>query len=108
MAAYCAPNDPLAWFVAEARRILLSACTVALVSCGGGQGGPSAPMESVGPAGADSTDGLGIALDPPTTVAAAVCVQPLLVVRFEHLPLLANGRNGTISVRRDRVASRYR
>jgi hypothetical protein len=27
MAACCAPNDPLAWFVAEARRILLSACT---------------------------------------------------------------------------------
>ena len=49
MATYCIPRDPLTWFVVGVRRVLLSACTVALVSCGGGQGGPAAPVDSVGP-----------------------------------------------------------
>jgi len=49
MATYCMPRDPLSWFVEGARRVLLSACTVALVSCGGGQSGPAAPVDSVGP-----------------------------------------------------------
>ena len=41
MAAYCVTHDPLTWFVVRARRVLLSACAVALVSCGGGQGEPA-------------------------------------------------------------------
>ena len=45
----CIPRDPLTWFVVGARRVLLSACTVALVSCGGGQSEPAAPVDSVGP-----------------------------------------------------------
>jgi hypothetical protein len=49
MAAYCVPRDPLVWFVVEARRVLLSACTVVLVSCGGGQREPATPVESAGP-----------------------------------------------------------
>jgi hypothetical protein len=49
MATYCIPRDPLTWFVVGARRVLLSACAVALVSCGGGQGEPATPVESVGP-----------------------------------------------------------
>ena len=49
MATYCIPRDPLTWFVVGARRVLLSACTVALVSCGGGQSEPAAPVDSVGP-----------------------------------------------------------
>jgi hypothetical protein len=72
MATYCVPRDPITWFVVRARRILLSACTVALVSCGGGQSGPAAPLDSaglVGPAGADSADGPSISLNPPATVA---------------------------------------
>jgi hypothetical protein len=49
MATYCLTRDPLTWFVVRARRILLSTCTVALASCGGGQSGPAAPVDSVGP-----------------------------------------------------------
>src|SRR5262245_60686644 len=49
MATYWIPRDSLTWFVVRARRVLLSACTVALVSCGGGQSGPAAPVESAGP-----------------------------------------------------------
>jgi hypothetical protein len=49
MATCCIPRDLLSWFVVGARRILLSACTVALVSCGGGQSGPAASVDSVGP-----------------------------------------------------------
>jgi hypothetical protein len=49
MATHCIPRDPLTGFVVGARRILLSACTVVLVSCGGGQGEPAAPVDSVGP-----------------------------------------------------------
>ena len=49
MATYCIPRDPLTWFVMGARRVLLSACTVALVSCDGGQGEPATPVDSVGP-----------------------------------------------------------
>jgi hypothetical protein len=67
MAMCYAPHDLLAWFVAEARRILLGACTVALVSCGGGQGEAAAPADGVDAAGAD-TGGPGIALNLPTTV----------------------------------------
>ena len=48
MATYCIPRDLLTWFVVGARRVLLSACTVALVSCGGGQSGPATPVDSVG------------------------------------------------------------
>jgi len=68
MATCRIPRHPLAWFVMGARRVLLSACTVALVSCGGGKSGPAPPADSVNPAGADTTDGLGIALNPPTSV----------------------------------------
>ena len=46
MAAYCVPRDPLAWFVVKARRVLLSACAVALVACGGGS--PSEVQEPTG------------------------------------------------------------
>ena len=49
MATYCVSRDSLTWFVVRARRALLSACTVALVSCGGGQSGPAAPIENAGP-----------------------------------------------------------
>src|SRR5262245_52651544 len=49
MATCCIPRDSLTWFVVKARRVLLSACAMALVSCGGGQSGPAAPVESVGP-----------------------------------------------------------
>lgn len=41
-------RDPHTGFLEGARRVLLSACTVALVSCGGGQSGPAAPVEGVG------------------------------------------------------------
>jgi hypothetical protein len=68
MATYRIPRDPLTWFVMGARRVLLSACTVALVSCGGGKSGPAPPADSVNPAGADTPDGAGIALNPPTRV----------------------------------------
>jgi hypothetical protein len=49
MATYCIPRDPLLWFGVRARRVLLSACAVTLVSCGGGQSEPAAPVGSVGP-----------------------------------------------------------
>ena len=68
MAAYCVPRDPLTWLIEGARRVLLSACTVALVSCGGEQSGPAAPVDSALAAGADSAAGPSIALDPPGTV----------------------------------------
>ena len=68
MATSFAPRDPPARFAAKLRRILLGTCTVALVSCGGGQSGPAAPAESVTPAGADDTGGPVVALNPPTAV----------------------------------------
>jgi hypothetical protein len=49
MATQCVPSDPFTGFVVGARRVLLSACTVALVSCGGGQGGPATSVDSVDP-----------------------------------------------------------
>ena len=68
MATTCAPRDPYTWVVVGVRRGLLSVFTVALVACGGGQSGPAARVANVGPAGADTTDGPGIALNPPSTV----------------------------------------
>ena len=100
MATCCIPRDPLTWFIVRARRVLFSACTVALVSCGGGQSAPTAPVDSVGPTGADTTDGPSITLNPPTTVGESnrlevtwqaqgdltsftVCVQRATGVGFE-------------------------
>ena len=68
MATHCIPNDPLNAFVAAARRMLLSACTVALVSCGGGQSEPAAPLDGERTAGAGVAVGPSIALNPPGTV----------------------------------------
>jgi len=68
MATTCVPCDPLTGLVVGVRRVFLGACAVALVSCGGGQSGLAAPVDSVSPAGADTTDGPGIALNPPATV----------------------------------------
>jgi hypothetical protein len=50
------------------RLILCAACAATLVACGGGQSGPAAIEGSVSPAGADTTDGPSIALNPPGTV----------------------------------------
>ena len=74
MATYCVLRDPLAWFVEGIRLGLLSVCTVALVSCGGGQSGPAAPLAGVGlatPAGADTTNSPSIALNPPAGLGRA-------------------------------------
>ena len=49
MAANRVSHDLLTGFVVRPRRVLLSACAVALVSCGGGQSEPVAPVDSVGP-----------------------------------------------------------
>jgi hypothetical protein len=49
MAACCVPRHPLVWFIVEARRVLLSAWTVVLVSCGGGQSDPAATAGGIGP-----------------------------------------------------------
>ena len=72
MATYCVSRDLLTWFFEGTRRVLLSACTVALVSCGGGQSGPAAPpvdsVGPVGPSGANTSDGPSIALNTPATV----------------------------------------
>ena len=68
MATCCIPRDLLIWFVAGARRILLSVCTVALVSCGGGQSEPAAPVDDARAAGAGVAGDPGITLNPPATV----------------------------------------
>jgi hypothetical protein len=68
VAICCIPHDPLGSFVLRARRILLGACAVAFVSCGGGQGGGDVPGDSVGAAGAQGTEGPGISLNQPSTV----------------------------------------
>ena len=53
-------RDLFIQMVVTGRRLILSAaCTATLVSWGGGQSGPAAPTDSVGPASADSTDGPG-------------------------------------------------
>ena len=49
MATCCLPRDLLTSLVVRTRRILLSACTVALVSCGGGQSEPAAPVDGARP-----------------------------------------------------------
>ena len=54
--------------VVRARRVLLSACAVALVSCGGGQGEPAAPAGGGRAADAGVTGDPSIALNPPGTV----------------------------------------
>jgi hypothetical protein len=64
---YVSPG-PVARFEVMARGALLSACTVTLVSCGGGQSAPTTPVDSPTPAGANTTDGPSIALDPPIAV----------------------------------------
>jgi|GEM_PF-2766928 len=68
MATTFVPRDPLTWFVVGVRRGLLSVCTVALVSCGGGKGGSAALVDGIGAAAADSVSDSSIALNPPGTV----------------------------------------
>lgn len=63
MATCCIPRDRFIRFVLRTRRILVAAATVVLVSCGGGQGEPVAPVNGVG-TGVDA-EGPRIALNLP-------------------------------------------
>jgi hypothetical protein len=68
MATCCIARGPRAGFITRARRLLWSACTVALVACGGGAGEPVAPADGGRTAGAGVAGTPGITLDPPATV----------------------------------------